>query len=163
MDLSSVQMPLQSSPGSGRAGQIQGGQSRNPSGKQNPANVPSDLRWRHAFLIATSAEGFLSYREEEMRSFYKGWSLTKRMHPHLINTVFLQNSDRMSSWAISGQGRITRTNYQPGSKSVNFSVSVSWRTLMRHWWCCKGTFNNKRASRKKAVKSSNIKEKMVCQ
>ena len=106
---------------------------------------------------------FLSYREEEMRSFYKGWSLTKRMHPHLINTVFLQNSDRMSSWAISSQGRITRTNYQPGSKSVNFSVSVSWRTLMRQWWCCKGTFNNKRASRKKAVKSSNIKEKMVCQ
>ena len=61
-------------------------------------------------------------------------------------------TERLSSWAISGQGRITTTNYQPGSKSVNFSVSGSWRTLMRQWWCCKGTFNNKRASRKKAVK-----------
>lgn len=94
MDPSSVQMPLQSSPGSGRTGQIQGGQSRNPTGKHHTADLPSELRWRHTFLISTSAEGFLSYGEEEISSFHKGWSLTKRIHPLLINTVFLQNGDR---------------------------------------------------------------------
>lgn len=120
--------------------------------------MPSDLRWRHASLIATSAEGFLSYREEEMRSFYRGWS-QKRMHSHLINTVFLQNSDRMSSWAISDQGRITRTNYQPGSKQRQFSLSVSWRTLMRHCYVAKEPSTIKEQVERKQLRGATSKKR----
>lgn len=97
MDVSLVQMSPQSSPGSEKTGQIQGSQSKNPTGKQNTADLPSDLRWGHTFLISTSAEGCLSYGEEEISSFHKGWSLTKRIHPLLINTVFLQNGERKNA------------------------------------------------------------------
>ena len=74
MDPSLVQMPPPSSPGSGRTGQVQGSQSKNPSGKQNTEDLPSDLRWGHTFLISTSSEGCLSYGQEEISSFHKGWS-----------------------------------------------------------------------------------------
>lgn len=101
----------------------------------------------------------------------------RSLHKHaLLQKEFILSSSTLyfckmvregtSSWAISGQGRITRTNYQPESKSVNIFICCFMEDPNETMVMSPRNLQQQRAGREKTVKSSYIKmtkKKMIYQ